>query len=113
MPLVDGSVVLSARIGANPRGPGDAVPEITRLDSFGNFPVDPSLELPIAICFQDGEKLIGNAHAVIGVLSRNGLIRPAVPVGIVFVKDEMREPLLRIGKHPLNVGLGNVVPAGR
>ena len=40
------------------------------------------------------KNLVGNTDAVVGILTRNGLIRLAVPVRIVFVEGKMRETLL-------------------
>src|SRR5690349_24850150 len=65
MPLVDRRVVLRARIGANPCGPGDTVPEVPCLDGLGNFAVDSALELPIAVRFKRRKKIVGDPDAVV------------------------------------------------
>ena len=38
------------------------------------------------------------------------MIGLAVPIRVVFMKHKMCEPLLRIGIHPLDVGLRNPIP---
>jgi hypothetical protein len=60
VPFVDGRVVLRPGIRTNPRGPSDLIPEVPRLDGLGDFAVDPSLELPIAVRLQRGKKTVGN-----------------------------------------------------
>ena len=49
MPFVDGGVVLRTGIRANPGGPCDLIPEVPCLEGLGNFAIDPTLQLPIAI----------------------------------------------------------------
>ena len=53
------------------------------------------------------KEFIRNPNAVIGILSGNGLICLAVPVGVVLMKDEMCKALLGIRKHALDIGFGN------
>ena len=65
MPFVDGGVVLRAGVRANPGSPSNLIPEIPRLNGLGDFAVDPSLELPIAIRLQHRKEIIGNAYAIV------------------------------------------------
>ena len=65
VPFVDGGVILRTGIRANPGGPSNLIPEVPRLDSLGDFAVDPSRELPIAVRLQRRKKIVGNAHAIV------------------------------------------------
>lgn len=113
MPLIDDGIVLSPRIGTNPGRPSDPVPQLPRLDGLTDFPVRSAFEMPIAVCFERGKKLIGNPDAVVGVLAGDGLVGLTVPIRVILVKHKVREALLRIGKHSLNIRLGHHIPTGQ
>ena len=49
VPLVDGGVVLHARIGALPGGVGDLLPEIAGLDRLGDLAVGAADQIPVAV----------------------------------------------------------------
>src|SRR5262245_5832298 len=65
MPFVDGRVVLSTGIRTNPGSPSDLIPEVPRLDGLGDFAVDPSFQLPIAVRLQGRKKTVGNPHTIV------------------------------------------------
>ncbi len=105
VPFVDRRVVLHAGVGADPGGPGDLVPNLAGLHGLGHLPVGAPLQRPLPVLFQDREELVGHAHAVVGVLSGDGLVGLAVPVDVVFMEDKVREAFPRIGEHALDIGL--------
>src|SRR4026208_267397 len=51
MPFVDGGIVLSSWIGANPGRPRNPVPQLPRLDGLADLAVCSTFELPIAVSF--------------------------------------------------------------
>ena len=107
VPFVDGRVVLRSGIGADPCSPSDLVPELARLDLLDHFAVHPPGERPFAVFFKRLEKAVGDTDTVVGILTRNGLIRLAVPVRIVFVEGKMRETFFGVGEHTLNIRFGH------
>ena len=105
VPFVDCRVVLRAWIGTDPGSPGDLVPEFAGLDGLSDFAVCAALHRPVSILLQSFEEAVRDPHAVVGILAGHGLVGFPIPVDVVFMEQEMREPFPRIGKHPLDVGL--------
>src|SRR6478752_940999 len=88
MPLIDDGIVLSPRIGTNPGRPSDPVPQLPRLDGLTDFPIRSAFEMPIAVCFERGKKLIGNSDAVIRILAGDGLVSLTIPIRVILVKHK-------------------------
>ena len=107
MPFIDGGIVLNPWISTHPSCPGNFVPEVSRLNRLCDGPIRSPGEGPISIIVQGFEKSVGNPNAVVGVLSRNGLVGLPDPIRVVFVKHEMGESFFGVGEHPLDVSFGH------
>ena len=109
MPLVDGVVVLEAGVGALPGGEGDIVPEFCRRDLSRNLTVGAVDERPISVDLEGAKEGIGDADAIVGVLSRHGVVGVRVPVGVVLfdrigpdaLRRELQDSLDRTVGHAL------------
>ena len=107
VPFVDRRIILRAGIGADPRSPGDSVPQIPGFDGLGDLAVRATSQGPVSVLLEKLEKLIGDTDAVVRVLPGNGLIPLPVPIGVVFLEIEMGKARLGEGKHSLDVGFGH------
>ena len=110
MPVVDGGVVLQARIGAGPGRVGDLVPQIPRLDGFGDLAVGAPDQIPVAVVAHGFDKVVGHADGVVRVLSRDRQIGVAVPVGGIGRDRDFGESLARELDDPVDVAVRNHCP---
>src|SRR3546814_4970535 len=69
MPVVDGGVVLHARIGAGPGGVRYLVPQLAGADRLGDLAVDAADQVPLAVGLDRPQELVGHPHRVVGVLA--------------------------------------------
>ena len=81
--MVDGGIVLHARVGACPGGRPNLTHEIAGFVRFVDFTGRAQPGVPIAVVFAGLHKSVGDAHRVVGVLAGNGLVGFAVEVGTV------------------------------
>ena len=83
------------------------------LDGLPDLAARSTLELPVAVAFERSKKLIGNPDAVVRILPGDRLIGLPIPIRVIFMEDKMRETLLRIRKHSLDIRLGHQISTGR
>ena len=113
MPLINSRVILDAWIGTDPRCPGYSVPQVLGFYRFCDSSIGPIGEMPIGILVQGFKKIIGNSDAIIGILSRYGLVGFAIPVGVILMKGKMGKPVLGICENSLNIRFRNsLFPSG-
>ena len=107
MPLVDGRVVLDARIGAGPGRVGDLVPHVLGRDLLRDLSVCPAPEVPVTASVENLEEAVGDADRVVRVLTGDREIGLAVPVGIVFGEHELGHTAGGELERLLDIGLGH------
>ena len=90
VPLVDRGVVLQAGIGAAPGGVGDLLPQRARRQAFGDAAVGAADQLPVAVLHYLLEKVVGDPHAVVGVLAGDGEVGLRIPVGVEHREIDLR-----------------------
>ena len=112
VPVVDGGVVLDARVGRGPRRKGNLVPQGGSLDRAGDLAGQPRLQLPVEIALDGEQELVGDANRVVGILAGHGAIGFAIPVGVIGVEFDLGVALLGELDHPLDVVVGNQRLAG-
>ncbi len=105
MPLVDGGVVLHSRIGTRPRRIGDLVPQLAgrqRLAWLRRAALHsrllllrPPVQMPRTVLDDRVHEAVVDADRVVAVLPGDGVVRLRVPVGVVLLDLQRREPLLR------------------
>ena len=113
VPLVDGVVELEAGIGALPGGESDIVPEFRRRDLFRHLSVGAVDQRPVSVDLEGAEEGVGDADAVVGVLTRHGEVGVRVPVGVVLFDRIVLDALRRELQHPLDRTVGNALAPSR
>jgi hypothetical protein len=83
MALVDGRIELHARVATVPRGFSDPAHQLARSVSLHRLARSHSAGHPIHIVNDSLHKFIRDAHAVVGVLEKDGRVRLAIERGIV------------------------------
>ena len=74
MPLVDGGIVLGAGVGAAPGGVAYFIPKVSGFDGLHGTAIGTGFQGPVAIFIQHFEKLVGDADAVVAILSTYGAV---------------------------------------
>ena len=74
VPVVDGGVILNARIGRLPGGIADLLPQILGFQGLGDRTVLAGSQVPVAICFDSAKEIIADPHRIVGILPGNGEI---------------------------------------
>src|SRR5207244_2096327 len=64
MPLINGAVVLKSWVGAAPGGSSNFIPQFFGCHRFYGLTILTRRQVPVAVCFQNFEKRIGNANGV-------------------------------------------------
>ena len=114
MPIIDGGVILQAGIGAGPRGVADLLPQLARLHRLCDLAgLGAPGEVPVAVRFHRLEKLVGDAHRVVGVLTRDGEIGFRIPISVVDREVDVGVALLGKLDDAPDIIVGNMVPARR
>src|SRR6185295_16664941 len=111
VPVVDGGVELDAGIGGGPGRMTHPVPEFAGLDRLDGLAAEPRGQLPVVILEHALEKLIGDAHRIVGVLPRDREVGLAVPVGVVARKLDALIALARELDDAADVGIRYQVAA--
>src|SRR5690606_28218575 len=83
VPLIDRPVVLDARIGALPGGLSDLTPQLPGTDHLFDLPGRPVLQRPPPVLLKRVEKFVGDPDRVVGILTRDGIVRLPVKGGII------------------------------
>ena len=94
MPLIDGIVELHAWISAAPGGKGDLFPKVAGLERLGDMLGAPEGQIPVAILLDEVEELVGDAHGVVGILPRYGVIGFAIEIIIKLELQTLGQELL-------------------
>ena len=105
MPFVDRGVVLDARIGAGPGRVGDLVPQFGGIDGFGDLAVGTADQVPVLALGNSFQEVIADPDGVVRVLTGDGEVGFAVPVGVVGREVDFGEALLGELDDPLDVVL--------
>ena len=111
VPVVDGGVILQARIGRGPGGVADLLPQIARLQGLRDLAVEAAGEIPLAVVLDRLKEGVGQAHRIVRVLARDGEIGLRFPVGVVGVEFERRIALAGELDDALDDAVRNFVPA--
>ncbi len=107
VPVVHRVVVLDPRIGAGPCGMADLIPKIAGPDGFHHTVLGAADQFPIGVLFHCLEEGIGDPDRVVGVLTRNRIVRLRVPIGVIGREFDAGVALFGIVQHALDVGLGD------
>ena len=94
VPLVDGRVVLHARIGACPRGLGDLTPDVAGLDRLHDRALDTADQVPVLVVLDGAQEVLAHPHRVVRVLAGDRLVGLAVEVRGVAGRDERADLVL-------------------
>ncbi len=111
VPVVDGGVVLDARIGGGPGGVADLLPKRARLDGLGGLAAEAPGQVPVGVGLDRMQEGVGHPHRIVGVLARDGEIGLGFPVGVVGVEVEGSVTLAGELDDPLDDAVGHVVLA--
>ena len=111
VPVVDGGVILQARIGGGPGGVADLLPQVARLHGLRDFAVEAAREIPLAVVLDRVQEGVGQAHRIVRVLARDGEIGLRLPVGVVGVEFERRIALAGELDDALDDAVRDFVPA--
>ncbi len=112
VPVVDGGVILQARIGAGPGGVADLLPQETGLQRLGDLAgLGAPGQVPVGVGFDRLEELVGDAHRVVRVLPRHSEIRIRVPIGVVDLEFDVGVALFGELNHALDEVVRDVILA--
>ncbi len=111
VPIVNGGVVLHARIGAGPSRLGNLAPKVAGLDGTGGFAVGSADQIPIAVVFNRAQEIFCDANRVVGVLARDRQIGVAVPIGVIGGEFDLFKALLGKSDNALDSVVGHLVLA--
>ncbi len=103
MPLVDGGVVLHARIGAGPGGFADLLPQVAGLQRLVDLAVGAPVQLPVGIVGDRLDEVVGHAHRVVRVLARHRQIGVGIPIGVIGLEVDLGIALSGELNDPLDV----------
>ena len=90
MPIVDGGVVLQAGVAANVGGFGDFLQQVAGVVLGNRAPVRDGVRCPFHAVFGGAHEFVGHAHAMVGVLKRDGVVSAArhIKAAVVTGFDE-------------------------
>ena len=111
VPVVDGGVILQARIRGRPGGVADLLPQVARLHGLRNLAVEAAGEIPFAVGLDRMQEGVGEAHGIVGVLAGDGEIGLRLPVGVVFLEVDLRIALAGVLDDLLDHAVRHVVAA--
>ena len=89
MPVVDGGVILDARIGGLPGRLADFLPQGPGRDGLGDLAIGAADQVPFPVRLHGAQELVGDPHRVVGVLPGHRAVGLAVPVGVVGVELDL------------------------
>ena len=112
VPVVDCGVELDAGISGRPGGVSDLLPQVARLDRLHDLVAQARRQIPGLVFVDRVEEVIRHAHRVVRVLTRDGEIGFAIPVGVVGVERDVGVTLLGKLDDAQNVVLRNLVALG-
>ena len=107
MPIVDGGVELQAGIGRGPGGIADLLPQVAGLDALFDAAVGAPHQFPFAAFQHLLQKVVRQAHGVVGVLARHGEVGFLVPIGVEFREGHLGIALAGELHDALDVAFGN------
>ena len=107
VPVIDSGVELDPGIGAHPCRPGDGFPQLPGLHGFADLAVGAPFQGPIGVIPDRLHEIIGNADGIVRVLSGNGPVSLAIPVGGISVKIKVGVSLAGEGDRALDIIIGH------
>ena len=113
VPVVDGGVILDARIGRGPGGVADLLPQVARLQRLRDLAVEAAGQIPVAVVLDRLEELVVHPHRIVGVLPGHGEIGLRLPIGVVAVEIELGIALAGVLYDLLDDAFRHVVLARR
>ncbi len=111
MPFVDGAVVLQPRVGTGPGRKRNLIPEVGCVNRLHHFAGDTAGQVPVLTTLDLAEEVVGHAHGVVRVLTGNGQVGVAVPIGVVGRNLDFGEALPRHFDHAVDVVVRHLRPA--
>ena len=112
VPIVDGGVVLQARIGAGPGGVVNLGPQILGAQILHGPAIHAARELPFTVPLQGAHEGIGHAHRIVGILAAHGGVGFAIPGGVVLFEIASEITLLQAADALGDKGGGHTIPLG-
>ena len=94
VPIIDGGMILDARISRCPSGIADLIPKLARLHGARHTLLHAPVEVPVAVIFNSAQEVIRHAHGVVGVLAGNRSVGFAIPIGVIGVELNVGVALL-------------------
>ncbi len=88
MPVVDGGVVLDARVAAQVRGVRHLAEDVAGLVRAGRLAVGDLVGRPVAVPLHRAHEVVGHANAVVGVLEEDAAVGLAGEAGVIALLDE-------------------------
>ena len=110
VPLVDGAIVLQTRVCTGPGRKRNLIPEVGCVDRLHHLAGDAAGQVPVLATLDLAEEVVGHAHGVVRVLTRNGQVGVAVPIGVVGRDLDLGEALPRHFDHAVDVVIRHLRP---